>query len=133
MITLYGQNVRHCDGLARRDFLRIGALGTGAAAFNLVDLNRAEAAQAQAGKTVSRHKAVINVFLGGGPPHQDMWDLKPEAPTEIRGEFKPISTSVCSTAQSSVRSWVPLVAMTQSNACQAGHNLRWQTWVEGRV
>ena len=94
MITLYGQNVRHCDGLARRDFLRIGALGTGAAAFNLVDLNRAEAAQAQAGKTVSRHKAVINVFLGGGPPHQDMWDLKPEAPTEIRGEFKPISTSV---------------------------------------
>ena len=94
MITLYGQNVRHCDGVARRDFLRIGALGTGAAAFNLVDLNRAEAAQAQAGKTVSRHKAVINVFLGGGPPHQDMWDLKPEAPTEIRGEFKPISTSV---------------------------------------
>ncbi|MFM8893195.1 MAG: DUF1501 domain-containing protein, partial [Planctomycetia bacterium] len=41
-----------------------------------------------------RHKALINVFLAGGPPHQDMWDLKPDAPSEIRGEFKPIATKV---------------------------------------
>jgi hypothetical protein len=40
------------------------------------------------------HKAVINIFLGGGPPHQDMWDIKTEAPSEIRGPFKPIPTSV---------------------------------------
>ena len=40
------------------------------------------------------HKAVINIFLGGGPPHQDMWDIKTKAPAEIRGEFKPISTNV---------------------------------------
>ena len=42
----------------------------------------------------SSHKAVINLFLPGGPPHQDMWDLKMDAPREIRGEFKPISTNV---------------------------------------
>ena len=42
----------------------------------------------------SKHKSVINIFLGGGPPHQDMWDIKTEAPVEIRGEFKPIATNV---------------------------------------
>ena len=42
----------------------------------------------------SSHKAIINVFLPGGPPHLDMWDLKPDAPAEIRGEFKPIKTNV---------------------------------------
>lgn len=94
MFDLIGKSVRYCDGVPRREFLRMGALGIGAGAFNLVDLQRAESAQAALGLPVSRHKAVINVFLGGGPPHQDMWDLKPEAPAEIRGEFKPISTAV---------------------------------------
>src|SRR5262249_41752982 len=68
----------------------IGGLGLGAAALTLADLNRLEAA---AGKS-SRQKAVINVFLGGGPPHQDMFDLKMDAPVEIRGEFSPIKTNV---------------------------------------
>lgn len=49
--------------------------------------------EAQA-KTGDQHKAIINIFLPGGPSHIDMWDLKPEAPAEIRGEFKPISTNV---------------------------------------
>src|SRR5204863_9091680 len=57
---------------------------------SLADLVRAEA---RAGSR-SSHKAVINVFLPGGPPHQDMWEIKTEAPTEIRGEFKPIATKV---------------------------------------
>jgi hypothetical protein len=92
MLTILGQhNRRDCDGLSRRNFLRIGALGMGAGALSLADLFRAEAAQGTVG---SRHKAVINVFLGGGPPHQDLWDLKTEAPKEIRGEFSPIATSV---------------------------------------
>lgn len=94
MIRLVGEAGRFCDGVRRRDFLRLGALGVGAGAFNLIDLQRAEAAQESAGKSVSRHKSVINIFLGGGPPHQDMWDLKPDAPAEIRGEFKPIQTNV---------------------------------------
>src|SRR5262245_15815861 len=90
MLTIYGKGTRFCDGISRRSFLRIGGLGIGAGAFTLADLNRLEAADGQ-GK---RHKSVINIFLGGGPPHQDMFDLKLDAPNEIRGEFSPISTKV---------------------------------------
>src|SRR5215467_16074962 len=60
------------------------------AILHLADVFRAEA-RASIG---SQHKAVINIFLGGGPPHQDMWEIKTEAPAEIRGEFKPIPTRV---------------------------------------
>ncbi len=90
MLTIFGQSHRYCDGISRRSFLKIGALGIGAGSLTLADLFRAEA---QAG-TSSGHKAIINIFLGGGPPHQDMWEIKTEAPSEIRGEFKPIATSV---------------------------------------
>jgi hypothetical protein len=90
MLTILGRTARFCDGIPRRDFLRIGALGVGASCLTLPDILRAEAASG----TSSPHKAVINIFLGGGPPHQDMWDIKPDAPAEIRGEFKPIATNV---------------------------------------
>src|SRR5579884_1582967 len=90
MLTIWGQKNRYCDGISRRSFLRIGALGLGAGSLTLADVFRAEAATAPG----SRHKAVINIFLGGGPPHQDTFDLKPDAPAEIRGEFKPIATNV---------------------------------------
>jgi len=90
MLTIYGNSQRYCDGISRRSFLKIGGLGLGAGALSLSDLNRLEAAS---GKS-SRHKSVINVFLGGGPPHQDMFDLKMDAPAEIRGEFSPINTNV---------------------------------------
>src|SRR5947209_7443907 len=92
MITISGPKSRYCDGLSRRSFLRIGALGVGAAALTLADLFRLEARGAT--RPGTRHKAVINVFLGGGPPHQDMWEIKTEAPVGIRGEFKPIATRV---------------------------------------
>jgi Protein of unknown function (DUF1501) len=91
MLTLFGQNARLCAGLSRRGFLRIGALGLGAGCLNLADVLRAEA---RAGTSGTRHKSVINIFLDGGPPHQDLWDLKMDAPAEIRGEFKPIATNV---------------------------------------
>lgn len=90
MLTIYGRAQPYCDGIRRRDFLRIGALGVGPAALTLAGLNRLEAA----GGKSSRQKAVINVFLGGGPPHQDMFDLKMDAPVEIRGEFSPIATKI---------------------------------------
>src|SRR5438034_1775483 len=90
MLTIFGPSNRYCDGVSRRSFLKIGALGIGASSLTLADIFRAEA---RAG-TTSRPKSVINIFLGGGPPHQDMWDIKTEAPKEIRGEFKPISTNV---------------------------------------
>ena len=91
MLTIFGRDNRFCDGVSRRSFLKIGALGVGVGSLTLTDIFRAEA---QAGVTPSQHKAVINIFLGGGPPHQDMWEIKTEAPKEIRGEFKPIATKV---------------------------------------
>jgi hypothetical protein len=91
MLTILGpKSSGFCDGLSRRSFLRIGALGVGAGALTLADLMRAEAAAGSG----SSHKAVIHIFLGGGPPHQDMWDIKVDAPAEIRGEFSPIHTKV---------------------------------------
>ncbi|HWB00669.1 MAG TPA: DUF1501 domain-containing protein [Pirellulales bacterium] len=95
MLSLFGslppRGKRFCDGLSRRSFLRIGSLGFGGAALSLADVLRLEA---RAATSPPRHKAVINVFLGGGPSHQDMWDIKTEAPSEIRGEFSPIATAV---------------------------------------
>lgn len=79
---------RFRDRLTRRVMLKIGGLALGGLA--LPDLLRAEA---NSGRRSSQ-KAVIMVFLSGGPPHQDMVDLKPEAPAEIRGEFRPIPTNV---------------------------------------
>jgi len=88
MLTIYGQESRFCDGISRRNFLKIGTLGLGGLA--LPDLLQAEE---RAGIGLS-HKAIIMIFLPGGPPHQDMFDLKMDAPLEVRGEFKPIRTSV---------------------------------------
>ncbi|MCO6457601.1 MAG: DUF1501 domain-containing protein [Pirellulaceae bacterium] len=91
MLTILGKPDKRsgfCDGISRRDFLTIGGMALGG--LTLPQLLSAEAA---AGSTRS-HKAVINVFLPGGPPHQDMWDIKLDAPSEIRGEFQPIRTNV---------------------------------------
>ena len=79
---------RFCDGLTRRDALQVGAMGFGG--LTLADLLRAEARA----DTGSSHKALINIHLSGGPSHQDMFDLKPEAPREFRGEFEPVATNV---------------------------------------
>ncbi len=89
MLTVLGQASRFCDGVSRRGFLKIGGLSFGVGGFTLADLYRAEAAQGR-----SSHKSVINIFLAGGPPHQDLWDIKTNAPSEIRGEFRAIPTNV---------------------------------------
>ena len=96
MLTLLGQSTRYCDGVSRRSAMKIGAFSFGATTLTLADVFRAEAAAkaANPASSASNHKAVINVFLAGGPPHQDMWDIKTEAPAEIKGEFKPIATTV---------------------------------------
>src|SRR5688500_18034835 len=94
MLTIDGRtNKGYCDGVSRRSFLKIGA-GIAGLGLTLPDLLRLEAAAAEAGKSVSGNKALINIYLGGGPPHTDMFDLKPQAPTEFRGEFNPIKTNV---------------------------------------
>jgi len=92
MLTILGPRQKsYCDGISRRGFLKVGGFSmAGTASLGLPDLLRAEAASPTGG----RHKAVINIFLGGGPPHQDMWEIKTDAPQEIRGDFDPIATSV---------------------------------------
>lgn len=95
MLKILGSSgERFCDGMSRRSFLSVGALGLGGLA--MPDIFRAEAATLGADQPPSKlnHKAVIMIFLAGGPPHQDMFDLKMDAPAEIRGEFKPMKTNV---------------------------------------
>ena len=82
------RNRPFCDGVSRRNFLKIGGLGAvGLSLPNLLAL------EAQAGLRNSP-KSVILIYLVGGPPHQDMWDIKVDAPREILGEFNPIRTNV---------------------------------------
>lgn len=87
MLTFFEGKHRFCDGMARRDFLKIGGLAMGG--LTLTSLLRAEAV---AGAKASG-KSIINIYLGGGPTHMDTFDLKPEAPSEFRGEFNPIRTN----------------------------------------
>ena len=89
MLTFFDRDrFRQCDGVSRRTFLQVGGLALGGLA--LPDLLRAEAAAGIG----SSHKAVIMIYLTGGPPHQDMVDPKPNAPADIRGEFEPIETKL---------------------------------------
>ncbi len=88
MISFEGGKQRSCDSFSRRDFLRFSALGLGG--LTLPDVLRL---QAQAG-TGKSPRAVIMICLAGGPSHIDTYDLKPDAPVEFRGEFKPIGTNV---------------------------------------
>ncbi len=78
----------HCDGISRRSFLKVGAMAAGG-----LSLPQLLAMERKAG-TGSSNKAIINIYLPGGPSHLDMFDLKPEAPSEVRGEFRPIKTNV---------------------------------------
>ena len=88
MLTINGKGSRLCDGMTRRDALKIGALGLGG--MSLPDLLQAE----QRAGIKGSHKAVIMIYMPGAPPHQDMYDLKMEAPSGIRGPFQPIDTAV---------------------------------------
>lgn len=102
------QKMRHrCDGVGRRDFLRVGALGT--LGLSLPQLLQHEAAAAATGKKPARAKSVILVYLGGGLSHHDTFDMKPDAPEEIRGKYKPIDSNVAGTR---VGELLPIMAKT---------------------
>ncbi|MEZ6058554.1 MAG: DUF1501 domain-containing protein [Planctomycetaceae bacterium] len=95
---LFGSDDRYCDSLSRRRMLRIGGTGllSGLSLPSLLQL-QAEAASAPTADGQRRPikaKSIIFFLLEGGPSHIDMWDLKPQAPTEIRGPFQPIPTVV---------------------------------------
>lgn len=88
MLEFIGSGSRTCDGVNRRSFLKVGSLSLGG--LTLPGLLKARAKSAPGKK----RRSVILVWQAGGPSHIDMYDLKPNAPTEIRGEFKPVSTNV---------------------------------------
>src|SRR5438270_7303885 len=94
MITMLGSPRRCCDGLTRRETLKAGALSLLGGGFTLPSLLRAEEAQKGREALPGKAKSVILLYLLGGAATQDMIDLKPNAPKDVGGEFKPISTTV---------------------------------------
>lgn len=88
MLSIRGTRQPFCDGVSRRNFLKIGTLAVGG--LTLTDVLRA---QSHAG-TGNSHKSIIMIYMAGAPSHQDMYDLKMDAPASIRGEFQPIETNV---------------------------------------
>src|SRR5690349_4175920 len=86
MLSVLGSPRRACDGLTRREILRAGALSL----FGATLLPAA----ATAAPSTGRARSIILLDLFGGPSHIDMFDLKPAAPPEVRGEFKPIASSL---------------------------------------
>src|SRR5947207_3443051 len=89
MITVLGSPRSCCDGVTRRETLKVGALSLLGGFFNQANLQALEKSGVRKGKA----KSVVLIYLQGGPPTQDMFDLKPDAPAGIRSEFKPIATS----------------------------------------
>jgi hypothetical protein len=99
--------VRLCEGPTRRQWLRVGGLGI--AGLSLADLVRGRAEAPSAGRSFGRARSCILCFLFGAPAHQDIWDLKPDAPAHFRGEFRPIATTVPGL---SVGEHIPYIART---------------------
>jgi hypothetical protein len=91
MLDILGGRFGTCDGMSRRNFLRVGTLGM--AGIALPDLLRLRALAAKP-ESSPKDTAVIQIFLGGGPTHMETYDLKPDAPKEFRGEFKPIASNL---------------------------------------
>ena len=92
MFRIYSsRTATYCDGLSRRSFLQFGVAGV--ASVSLADVLRAKAQSAETGSP-ARDTAVILLWLDGGPSHLDTYDMKPDAPAEFRGIWRPIKTNV---------------------------------------
>src|SRR6516164_6393603 len=92
MLTIQCRPQRLCDGHSRRDFLRVGSIG--GLGLSLPALLRASPAVSSRVSGFGRARRCLLLFLTGGPPQLDTWDLKPDAPVEVRGELRPIATRV---------------------------------------
>src|SRR5438552_9098021 len=112
MLTIWGDRQRFCDGITRRSFLKIGAFGAG---LTLTELLRARSLAGTAGP--KRARSAIMIYLPGGPSHIDTYDMKPNAPKEFRGEFKPIATNV---AGVQICEYLPLQAASIRRSAQIG-------------
>ena len=97
MLSILGQQSRLCDGISRREMLRVGGLGAFGLSLPLLSQglqSQAVASPATASSSTKRAKSCIILFLMGRPPQHSTWDPKPDAPKEVRGEFAPTSTVV---------------------------------------
>jgi uncharacterized protein (DUF1501 family) len=98
MITIPGRKTMLCEGPTRRELMRIGSVGLmGLNLAHFFSWQKAQAATVNSlagSKGFGQAKSVIMIFLQGGPSHIDIWDPKPDAPLNIRGEFKPIRTKI---------------------------------------
>jgi hypothetical protein len=94
MLSFLGRGVRLCDGLTRREILRVGGLGFTGLMWPDLLRSRAAAGQVRPHGRFGQARACILIFHYGGPSHLDTWDLKPDAPAEVRGEFRPTATRV---------------------------------------
>ncbi len=93
MLQFLGSAQPFCDGVNRRNFLQVGAFGAGLTLADMLRMRSAQGATAKLQPSRSQ-KAAIMIYLPGGPSHLDMYDPKPDAPAEFRGEFKAIDTNV---------------------------------------
>jgi hypothetical protein len=117
MLPLLGPGVRLCDGWNRREVMRVGGLGLLGAGLNLTDLLRAAATADRPTTSPSsfgRARSCILLFLMGGPPQHSTWDPKPDAPAEVRGEFRPIATTVPGL---SISELLPRTALVADKLC----------------
>jgi len=95
MLTLLDSGYRLCDGLTRRELLRAGGLGLlGLSLPDLLKARTVAASSAPAGRSFGKARACILLYLSGGPPQHETWDPKPDAPAEIRGDFRAVPSSV---------------------------------------
>ena len=91
MLHLGDENVSLCSGVRRRSFLQAGAAGM--AGLSLPNLLQLEA-QGAVDQSKAKIRNCITIFLVGSPGHLDTWDMKPEAPADIRGNFKPVNLAL---------------------------------------
>ena len=94
MLRIHDRGARLCDGLTRREWLRIGGLGSLGLSMPGLLSARTLPAPTNAARSYGKAKSCILFNLTGGPPQHETWDPKPDAPAEIRGPFKPIASSV---------------------------------------
>jgi len=117
MLRLLGPGIRLCDGWNRREVVRIGSLGCLGAGLSLSHLLRPGATAAgelPGGSSFGRARSCIVLFLMGGPPQHSTWDPKPDAPSEVRGEFRPIATTVPGL---SISELLPRTALVADKLC----------------
>jgi hypothetical protein len=94
MLAIHDSGARLCNGLTRREWLRVGGLGAFGLSLPALLAPQRTASAAPSARSGGKAKACIVLFLLGGPPQHETWDPKPDAPPEVRGDLKPIASAV---------------------------------------